>query len=326
MARRPRALIFGVSGQDGAYLARLLLDRGYEVHGTSRGRDTARLANLAALGIADKLVLHSAALTDFSTVLQVVSDVDPQEIYNLAAQSSVSLSFEEPMETLNGVILGTLNVLESIRLLKREIRFFSAASSESFGDTHGQPAGEDTPFRPRSPYGVAKAASFWSVASYRESYNLFACSGILFNHESPLRPSRFVTQKVVRGAIDIREKKADTLKLGNLSVARDWGWAPEYVDAMSRILAQHMPDDFVIATGEVNTLQDFVAETFDAIGLDWKQYVETDKSSLRPAEVSYSVGNPDKAERVLGWRAQTRMRDVVRLLIEAEMERRLASA
>jgi GDPmannose 4,6-dehydratase len=320
-----RALIFGISGQDGGYLAQLLLGKGYEVHGTSRDRDTIRLFGLRTLGIADSVKLHSATPTDFRSVQQVISDVEPTEIFNLSGQSSVGLSFAEPVEAFNGNIFGTLNILEAIRFLKRDIRFYNAASSESFGDTVGRPADEQTPFRPRSPYGVAKAAAFWAVANYRESYNLFACSGILFNHESPLRPTRFVTQKIVRGAVEIYQAKADRLHLGNLSVARDWGWAPEYVDAMHQILAQDTPEDFVIATGELNTLQDFVAAAFDALGLDWRKHVLTDPGLLRPADVSHSVGDPAKAARVFGWRARTKMRDVVRLLVDAEIRRCEAS-
>jgi GDPmannose 4,6-dehydratase len=317
-----RALIFGVSGQDGGYLASLLLERGYAVHGTSRDRDIVHLTNLHALKVADRVTLHSASLTDFRSVLQVISEVAPDEIYNLAGQSSVSLSFVEPVETLHGTVIGTVNILESIRFLKREVRFYNAASSESFGNTGDTPADEETPFRPRSPYGVSKAAAFWSTANYRESYGLFACSGILFNHESPLRPARFVTQKVVQGAVDIAQKRAETLTLGNLEVARDWGWAPEYVDAMARILTRDEPEDFVIATGELNTLQDFVAATFDALGLDWTRHVVTEPGLLRPSDIARSVGDPGKARRLLGWQAETRMREVVKRLVEAELARR----
>lgn len=319
---RQRALVFGISGQDGAYLSQLLLKHGYEVHGTSRDRDLIRTTNLRILGIESHVTLHSASLTDFRSVLQVISDVDPHEIYNLAGQSSVSLSFVEPVETFDGIIIGTLNILESIRFMKKEVRFYNAASSESFGDTREKPADEGTPFRPRSPYGVAKATAYWTAANYRDSYNLFACSGILFNHESPLRPSRFVTQKIVRGAVDIHHRQAESIKLGNLAVARDWGWAPEYVDAMWRILAQDKPDDFVIATGAISTLEDFVAATFEALGLDWRKHVEIEDNLLRPADVSYSVGNPEKARRLLGWQARTRMHDIVKMLIEAELQRR----
>ena len=316
------ALIFGVSGQDGAYLAQLLLDKGYQVHGTSRDREMAGFANLRRLAILDRVALHSAVLTDFRSVVEVIARIRPAEIYNLAGQSSVGLSFEQPVETLNGSIGGTLNILEAIRFLKLNTRFYNAASSECFGNTGDRPADETTLFHPRSPYGVGKAAAFWAVANYREAYGLFACSGILFNHESPLRPARYVTQKVVRGAADIAERKTDRLTLGALDIARDWGWAPEYVDAMHRMLAHPEPEDFVIATGETHRLEAFVAEVFARFGLDWRLHVDTDNALLRPSDISRSVGNPGKARRLLGWEAQTRMAEMVTRLVEAERRRR----
>lgn len=320
------ALIFGISGQDGSWLAKLLLEKGYTVHGVSRDREASSFANLVRLGLRDRVGLHSAVLNDFRSVAQVISNVRPAEIYNLAGQSSVGLSFEQPVETLDSVIHGVVNILEAIRFLGLDARFYNASSSECFGDTLTGPADETRPFHPRSPYGVGKAAAFWAVANYRESYNLFACSGILFNHESPLRPARYVTQKIVRGAVDIAEGKAEKLTLGNLSVARDWGWAPEYVDAMWRMLNHDTPEDFVIATGEAHRLEDFVERVFAHFGLDWRRHVEIDDSLLRPSDISYSVGNPDKARRLLGWSAATKMPGVAAQLLEAEIARRRGSA
>ena len=312
---KTRALICGVSGQDGAYLSRLLLEKGYEVHGTARDAQMATFHNLDCLGIRERITAHSMAPSDFRSVLQVLAKVRPHEVFNLAGQSSVGLSFDQPVETLESIGVGTLNLLEAIRFTGEPIRFYSAGSSECFGNTDGEAAHELTPFRPRSPYAVAKATSFWEVANYREAYNLFACTGILFNHESPLRPERFVTQKIVRAARRIFRGSGEKLYLGNVSIARDWGWAPEYVEAMWRILQQDKPDDFVIATGETNTLEDFVAEVFRTVGLDWREHVVSDPTLLRPSEIMASRGNADKAAKVLGWRARFRMRDVVRLMM-----------
>jgi GDPmannose 4,6-dehydratase len=316
-----RALIFGVCGQDGVYLAKLLHDQGYEVHGTSRDKEMANMAGLARMGVIDDVTVHSAALLDFRSVLQVIGDVRPDEIYNLAGQSSVGLSFAQPVETFEGIILGTLNILECIRFLKLPARFYNATSGEVFGNTE-TPADETTPFRPRSPYGVAKSTAFWTVANYRESYGIFACSGILFNHESPLRPSRFVTQKIVRGAVDIAERLNDRLTLGNLDVARDWGWAPDYVDAMARILKHDEPDDFVVATGTSTTLTAFVEAVFDCLGLDCHTHIETEAGLMRPTDIRVSVGDPGKAKRKLDWVADVRMPHLVNRLVEAELERR----
>lgn len=316
------ALIFGISGQDGSWLAKLLLEKGYAVHGTSRDREAAGFGNLIRLGLRDRVRLHSAVLNDFRSVAQVISDVRPAEIYNLAGQSSVGLSFEQPVETLDSVIHGTVNILEAIRFLGLDTRFYNASSSECFGNTSADGADEAHPFHPRSPYGVGKAAAYWAVANYRESYRLFACSGILFNHESSLRPARYVTQKIVRGAADIAEGKAETLQLGNLSIARDWGWAPDYVDAMWRMLNHDAPEDFVIATGEAHRLEEFVALAFGHFGLDWRRHVVVDDTLLRPSDISVSVGDPAKARRLLGWQAETKMPGVVARLLEAEERRR----
>jgi len=317
-----RALIFGISGQDGAYLAELLLSRGIEVHGTSRDIETSDFLSLRTLGINDKVKLHSVMLTDFRNVITVLKSVRPRYIYNLAAQSSVMLSFDQPVETIDSIMHGTINVMEAMRFLGLEARFYNACSSECFGNTSREsPANETTPFRPRSPYAVGKAASFWAVANYREAYGLFACSGLLFNHESPFRPIRYVTQKIVRGAMDVASGRARTLELGSLALARDWGWAPEFADAMARIIEYGAPEDFVVATGETNTLESFVAATFACFRLDWREHVVRNDAFLRPSDIAYSSGDPSKAERLLGWKATKRMRDVVELLVEAERKR-----
>ena len=319
------ALIFGISGQDGAYLAKLLIDQGYDVHGTSRDAEGSSLTNLRALGISEQVRLHSATLADFRSVAQTVQNIRPAEIFNLAAQSSVGLSFQQPVETIDSIMHGTINILEAIRFLGLETRLYNASSSECFGNT-SVPAEETMPFHPRSPYAVGKAASFWAVANYREAYNLFACSGLLFNHESPLRPTRYVTQKIVRGAADIAERKADKLTLGALDLARDWGWAPDYVDAMARMLKHDKPEDFVIATGVPSKLQDFVDAAFRCFGLDWSTHVESDQAFMRPSDISLSVGDPTKARKLLGWSATTKMPDLVGKLVEAELVRRSAQA
>ena len=317
---KKRALICGISGQDGAYLARLLLDKGYEVHGTARDAQMATFHNLALLGIKGLITFHSMALNDFRSVLQVLAKVDPDEIYNLAGQSSVGLSFEQPVETLESISVGTLNLLEVIRFVQKPIRLYNAGSSECFGDTGGAPADETTPFRPRSPYAVAKSTAHWQVANYREAYNLFACTGILFNHESPLRPERFVTRKIIASACRIAQGSTEKLQLGNIAIARDWGLASEYVDAMWRMLQQDTPQDYVIATGETNTLERFVVEAFAHLGLDWETHVFTNQSFLRPSEIMVSRGNPDKARRELGWQATYRMKDVIQVMIAAQQE------
>jgi GDPmannose 4,6-dehydratase len=312
------ALICGISGQDGAYLAQLLLSKGYCVVGTARDAQMSSFANLDRLGIRGQVKVVSMAITDFRSVLQVLSRHEPAEVYNLAGQSSVGLSFEQPVETLESISIGSLNLLEVIRFLNRDIRFYNAGSGECFGDTGSTPADENTPFRPRSPYAVAKAAAFWQVANYREAYGLFACSGILFNHESPLRPERFVTQKIVRAACRIAAGSGERLHLGNLDIQRDWGWAPEYVDAMWRMLQRAAPQDFIIATGETHPLEDFVAEAFKAVGLDWRDHAETDPALMRPTDISVSRADPTLATTQLQWTAKKDMRGVVRGMVEFE--------
>lgn len=321
MSEKRTALIFGIGGQDGAYLSRLLLDKGYVVHGTSRDAEMSSFAALRSLGLRERVTVHSAVPTDFRSVVQTISKAEPDEIYNLSGQSSVGLSFEEPVETLHSISTGTLNMLESIRFLDRRIRFYNAGSSECFGNTGAVPADETTAFRPRSPYAVAKATAHWAVTNYRESYDLFACSGILFNHESPLRPARFVTRKIVEAAARIAAGAGEPLTLGNISVRRDWGWAPEYVDAMWRMLQLDSAEDFVIATGETYSLEEFVASVFAWFGLDWAEHVSRNPALHRPSDIDDSRADPSKAARLLDWRAAVTMPEVVRRMAEAESQK-----
>jgi GDPmannose 4,6-dehydratase len=317
-----KALICGVSGQDGAYLAHLLLEKGYEVIGSSRDAEMTRFESLALLGIRDKITVRSMALNDFRSVLQVLTDAEPDEIYNLAGQSSVGLSFAQPVETMESIALGTLNLLEAVRLRKKETKLYNAASGDCFGQTTiDAPANENSPLRPRSPYGVAKSAAFWEVANYREAYGLFACSGLLFNHESSLRPERFVTRKVINAAVRIAAGGDERLKIGDTRVQRDWGWAPEYVDAMWRMLQQDTPRDYVIATGESNTLAQFIDATFDAVGLDAGDHVDSDPALLRAADIMTSYADPRRAANELGWVAKTRMRSMIDKLVGDERKR-----
>lgn len=315
-----RALICGVSGQDGTYLADLLLKKGYEVYGASRDAQSCSFANLERLGIKQQVTTISLAINDFRSVLQALQTVCPGEIYNLAGQSSVGLSFEQPVETLESISLGTLNFLEAIRFTGKDIKFYNAGSSECFGDTDGRKADEETPFRPRSPYAVAKSSAYWIVANYREAYDLSAYTGILFNHESPLRPERFVTRKIISTACRIAHGSREKLLLGNMIIKRDWGWAPEYVKAMWLMLQQDKPEDYVIATGISRSLEELVALAFKEVGLDWQEHVVVDKALLRPADIIEGCGNPAKAEKQLGWKATLGLEEIVREMIKAELE------
>lgn len=314
------ALIIGVSGQDGAYLSKLLIEKGYRIVGTSRDAQVSPFANLTRVGIRSFVATESMALNDFRSVISILKKVKPDEIYNLAGQSSVGLSFDQPVETFESISIGTLNLLEGLRFLELQARLYNAGSSECFGNANGQRADETTPFRPRSPYAAAKSAAFWSVANYREAYGLFACSGILFNHESPLRPERFVTKKIVKTACRIARGEAQKLSLGNIDIQRDWGWAPEYVEAMWRMLQQAMPDDYVIASGRTNKLEAFVQAVFSQLGLNWQEHVECNPELLRPTDIMVSRANPDKALKKMGWKASLVMEDVAKLMVEAEME------
>jgi GDPmannose 4,6-dehydratase len=311
------ALIFGVSGQDGAYLAHMLLSKGYRVHGASRDAEASHFGNLSRLGIKEKVQLHSASLADFRSTLSILTMVEPDEIYNLAGQSSVALSFDQPVETFESITVGTLNILECIRYVKQPLRMLNAISSECFGDTP-EPANETTSFLPRSPYAMAKSAAFWAVKIYREAYGLQVCSGILSNHESPIRPERFVCRKIVAAAVRIASGSDEKLSLGNVSIQRDWGLAAEYVDAMWRVLQQETVDDFLIATGLTCTLKDLIDAAFAAVGLDANRHVTFNESLLRPLDISVSRLDPRKSEVKLGWQAQYKGRRLAELLVRCE--------
>jgi GDPmannose 4,6-dehydratase len=312
-----KALIIGISGQDGAYLAKLLLDKGYEVHGSSRDHELTTFRNLELLGIKQNVTLHSLALSDFRSVFSVLDKVRPHELYNLAGQSSVGLSFAFPVETFESISVGTLNVLECMRMLKLDLRFYNAGSSEVFGNTpHG--AKEDTLFRPRSPYATAKAAAHYSVTNYREAYDLFCCTGILFNHESPLRPARFVTKKIVSAAVRIKKGSPEKLELGRLDIKRDWGWAPEYVEAMWLMLQQGEPDDFVIATGVTTSLEEYVTQVFRHLDLNWKEFVTFSPALRRPSDIDISFGRAAKANVKLNWNATVPFSETVARMVDEE--------
>jgi GDPmannose 4,6-dehydratase len=315
-----RALICGISGQDGAYLAEFLLRRGYTVIGTSRDAQTSPFTTLSRLGIAGQVQLESMATYDFRSVLNVLRKCEPDEIYNLSGQSSVGLSFGQPVETLDSIIAGTLNMLESIRFLGKPIRFYNAGSGECYGNTDAGGAVEETQFRPRSPYAVAKAAAYWLVANYREAYGLHASTGILFNHESPLRPHRFVTRKIVAAACRIAQGSTEKLVLGNLTIRRDWGWAPEYVEAMWKMLQSDSPQDFIIATGVSHSLEQFAHQAFSELDLDWRDHTIQSESLLRPTDIAEGKGDASKAARVLGWQAKAHMATVVSRMIRAELK------
>lgn len=314
-----RALICGISGQDGTYLARLLLERGYEVWGSSRDAEQTSFRNARQLGIYDSLRLVSLSLRDVGSTIGMLQRIRPHQIYNLTGQSSVGLSFEQPVETVESITLGTLNLLESVRLTDRDIRLYSAGSTECFGDTGDGVADETTRLNPRSPYAVAKASAYWAVANYRDAYGLFACTGMLSNHDSPLRPLRFVTRKVIHAVAAIANGLEQKLTLGNLGIERDWGWAPEYVEAMAMMLDQPEPDDFVIATGHSHALTKFVETAFAMAGKDWRDYVVADEHLMRPTDIFKNKVNPSKAACQLRWRAQNSMEDVIRMMLEAEM-------
>ncbi len=311
-----KALIFGVSGQDGAYLAELLLGKGYRVWGTSRNADSAAQENLRRLGILERVTLLPAQMTDPASVRACLEAAEPDEIYNLAGQTSVSMSFEMPVETIKSIAHSTLNLLEAMRGTKA--RMFHAGSAECFGNAGKVRLNEESAFRPQSPYGAAKAAAHWQVVSYRECFGVYACNGILFNHESPLRPQKFVTQKVIAAVGAIARGGQEKLRLGAIDVWRDWGWAPEYVDAMWRMLQQPVPDDFIIATGESHSLRDFVESAFANVGKQSAEFLVQDGSLLRPSEIQFSYADVRKIEQKLGWTATRKMADVVRLMLEAD--------
>ena len=306
------ALICGVSGQDGSYLAQLLLKKGYQVFGTSRDVQGSSFWNHHYLGIQNKIKYISMIPEDFRSVLVAIQESNPDEIYYLAGQSSIGLSFEQPAETIQSIVLGTLNILEGCRMMDKTIRIYNAGSGECFGDSGAHPANESTPFHPMSPYAVAKTSSHFLVNNYRNAYGLFACTGILFNHESPLRPERFVTQKIMRAVKRISEGSKENLRLGRLDIERDWGWAPEYVEAMWLMLQQDKPRDFVIATGTTISLEEFVRAAFELAGLNWLEHVIQDPTLFRPTDLVIGRADCTKANEYLGWHAATKGINVVK--------------
>lgn len=312
------ALICGVSGQDGAYLSRLLLEKGYSVFGTSRDAQGNSFSNLQRLGVNDRVNKLSMAPEDFRSVFTTVKVCEPDEVYFLSGQSSVGLSFEQPAETIQSFTIGTLNILEACRMIDKPIKQYHAGSSECFGDTAGVPASETTPFNPCSPYAVAKASAYWLVNNYRQAYSLYACTGILFNHESPLRPYRFVTQKIIHTAKRIAAGSPEKLILGRMDISRDWGWAPEYVEAMWLMLQQKKPEDYVIATGHTFSLQEFVATAFGLLDLDWRDHVIQDPKLFRPSDILINRADPDKARRQLNWKASLRGQAVVQKMLSGK--------
>ncbi len=320
-----RALITGITGQDGSYLAELLLSKGYEVHGIIRRASTFNTGRIDHLyqdphinGV--QLFLHYGDLSDSVNLVKMLYELQPDEIYHLGAQSHVRVSFDIPEYTADITGVGTIRILEAIRETKVKTRFYQASSSEMFGKAHEIPQRENTPFHPRSPYGVAKVFSFWATVNYRESYDLFACNGILFNHESPRRGETFVTRKISRAVAYIKAGLQKKLFLGNLDAKRDWGYAPEYVEAMWRMLQQDKPDDFVIATGETHSVREFCKEAFGHVGLDYRKHVALDKRYLRPAEVDILIGDPTKAKKKLGWKPKTRFKDLARIMVDADVK------
>jgi GDPmannose 4,6-dehydratase len=312
------ALVTGVTGQDGSYLADLLLEKGYEVHGMVRRSSTETFERIAHLG--DRICLHQADLLDQSSLVELIREVEPAELYNLAAQSFVPTSWLQPSLTGEFTALGVTRMLDAVRLVDPEIRFYQASSSEMFGKAREIPQSESTPFHPRSPYAVAKAYGHWITVNYRESYGLFGVSGILFNHESPRRGREFVTRKISEGVARIKLGLADELRLGNLDAKRDWGHAIEYVDAMWRMLQVPDPSDYVIGTGVHHSVRQCVEFAFDHVGLDPADFVRSDPQLIRPAEVDTLLADPSKARDQLGWTARTSCEELIKLMVEADLE------
>ncbi|MBC7353449.1 MAG: GDP-mannose 4,6-dehydratase [Thermogutta sp.] len=314
-----RALITGITGQDGSYLAEFLLQKGYEVHGMVRRSSTEGFERIQH--IRDRIHLHQADLLDQLSLVRLLAEVRPHEVYNLAAMSFVPTSWEQPLLTGEFTALGVTRMLEAIRHVDRTIRFYQASSSEMFGAVREEPQNENTPFYPRSPYGVAKVYGHWITVNYRESFGIFACSGILFNHESPRRGKEFVTRKVTDAVARIKLGLQEKLYLGNLDAMRDWGFAGDYVEAMWLMLQQPQPDDYVVATGEKHSVRELVELAFDYVGLDWKRYVEIDPRLIRPAEVFTLRGDATKARTVLGWKPRVTFPELVRMMVDADLER-----
>jgi GDPmannose 4,6-dehydratase len=319
-----KALITGITGQDGSYMADLLLDKGYEVHGLIRRASTFNTGRIDHLYTdphegGARLFLHYADLTEGSRLVTLLGNIAPDEVYNLAAQSHVRVSFDEPEYTGDTTGMGTTRLLEAIRMIGLNCRFYQASSSEMFGATP-PPQDEETPFYPRSPYGAAKVYSYWMTRNYREAYGMFAVNGILFNHESPRRGETFVTRKITRSVARIRAGLEDALFMGNIEAGRDWGYAPEYVDAMWRMLQQNEPDDFVVATRTSFTVRDFLKFAFEHAGLDWEKHVKFDDRYLRPTEVDSLIGDPSKAADILGWKPEVLTPELAQIMVDADME------
>ncbi|MQL52254.1 GDP-mannose 4,6-dehydratase [Desulfofundulus thermobenzoicus] len=316
-----KSLITGITGQDGAYLAQFLLKKGYRVYGAFRRSSTVNLERLAYLGIKEQVELVPLDLLDLGSIIRVLENVQPDEVYNLAAQSFVAVSFDQPVATGRITGLGAVNVLEAIRIVNPKIKFYQASSSEMFGKVQNVPQNEQTPFYPRSPYAAAKVYAHWMTVNYREAYGIFACSGILFNHESPLRGLEFVTRKITDGVARIKYGLAKELRLGNLEARRDWGCAEDYVEALWLMLQQPQPDDYVIATGEAHSVREFAARSFACVGLNWEDYVVVDPQFMRPADVELLVGDASKARHVLGWKPKTTFEQLVEMMVEADLRR-----
>ena len=319
-----KALITGITGQDGSYLAELLLSKDYEVHGIIRRASTFNTRRIDHLyqdpHVNDvHLFLHYGDISDSTNLVKLLYRVQPDEIYHLAAQSHVRVSFDIPEYTGDVTGLSAVRILEAVRETGMKARFYQASSSEMFGKAQETPQRETTPFHPRSPYGAAKVYAYWITVNYRESYGIFACNGILFNHESPRRGETFVSRKITRAAVQIKLGRQDKLYLGNLDARRDWGYAKEYVEAMWLILQQDQPDDYVIATGETHSVREFLDEAFSCLNLDWHKHVEIDPKYMRPAEVDLLIGDASKARAKLGWAPKMRFKDLVRLMIDADM-------
>jgi GDPmannose 4,6-dehydratase len=315
------AVITGITGQDGAYLSRLLLDKGYRVIGFTPRRGSDTLWRLRELGVEDSIEFAYGDVTDLASVLRVVERNQPEELYNLAAQSFVAVSWDEPSHTADVNAIGVANVLEAVRQASPKTRFYQASTSEMFGKIQAERQDESTPFYPRSPYGVAKLYGHWITINYRESFGLHASSGILFNHESPLRGIEFVTRKVTDAVARIKLGKARELALGNLDAKRDWGFAGDYVEAMWLMLQQPEPDDFVIATGTTHTVREMCQLAFSRVGLDYREYVKVDPRFMRPAEVDVLLGNPAKAKAKLGWNPRTSLEELIGMMVDADLRR-----
>jgi GDPmannose 4,6-dehydratase len=313
-----KALITGITGQDGSYLAELLLSKGYKVYGLKRRTATPNYENIKHL--LDKIELIAGDLLDLPSLIKALEISDPDEVYNLAAQSFVGDSWRQPIYTGQITALGVAKILEAVRLVNPKIRFYQASSSEMFGKVVETPQTEETPFYPRSPYGVAKVYGHWMTINYRESYNMYTCSGILFNHESPRRGLEFVTRKITDAVAKIKLGKQNELRLGNLEAKRDWGFAGDYVKAMWLMLQQEKPDDYIIATGETHTVKEFVEIAFDRVGLDWKKFVVQDERFIRPAEVDLLLGKPEKAKEHLGWEPSVSFEQLVKMMVDADLE------